>query len=220
MSALTFRERPAATEPDGLLVLHHGRGADELDLHGLAAVLDPEGRLHVVTPRAPLQIPGWPGYHWYEVLRPGFPAPASFAAGSEKLAAFHDELWQTTGIEPARTVLGGFSMGAVMSYALGLRAGRPVPAGILALSGAVPNVEGWAPDLAGRRGLPVLIAHGRSDSVIEVGFGRRASELLAAGGLDVHYLESDLGHQIDPAQVPAVRAWLAEVLPPASAVAG
>lgn len=220
MSALTFRERPAAAAPDGLVVLHHGRGADEVDLHGLADVLDPERRLQIVTPRAPLTIPGWPGYHWYEVLRPGFPAPASFAAGSGALAAFHDELWQRTGIEPARTVLGGFSMGAVMSYALGLFAGRPVPAGILALSGAIPNVEGWAPDLAGRRGLPVLIAHGRNDAVIDVGFGRRASELLAAGGLDVHYLESDLGHQIAPAQVPAMRAWLAEVLPPPSAAAG
>ena len=42
MSALVYRERPAAGEPAGLLVLHHGRGADEHDLLGLADVLDPE----------------------------------------------------------------------------------------------------------------------------------------------------------------------------------
>ena len=208
MSALHYLERQAAGEPDGLLFLHHGRGADEVDLHGLAELLDPDRRLHVVTPRAPLMLSGWPGYHWYEVLRPGYPTPESFAAGYRTLAAFHDEIWQATGIGPGRTVLAGFSMGAVMSYALGLGADRPAPAGILALSGAIPSVAGWAPDLAGRARLPLLITHGRNDPVIEVSFGRRAAELLAAGGLDVEYLESDLGHQIDPAQLPAVRAWL------------
>ena len=65
MSALVYRERPADAGAAGLLVLHHGRGADEQDLLGLADVLDPQRRLHVVTPRAPLAIQGWPGYHWY-----------------------------------------------------------------------------------------------------------------------------------------------------------
>ena len=61
MSPLAHRERPAAGEPAGLLVLHHGRGADEHDLLGLADVLDPEQRLHVVTPRAPLTCRAAPG---------------------------------------------------------------------------------------------------------------------------------------------------------------
>jgi phospholipase/carboxylesterase len=46
-------------------------------------------------------------------------------------------------------VIGGFSMGAVMSYALGLGAGRPAPAAILALSGFIPSVDGFEVDLAG-----------------------------------------------------------------------
>ena len=58
MSALTYSERPAAGDPAGLLVLHHGRGADENNLLGLADVLDPQQRLNVVTPRAPLMIGG------------------------------------------------------------------------------------------------------------------------------------------------------------------
>jgi phospholipase/carboxylesterase len=94
MSALTFQERPAAGEPGGLLVLHHGRGADEHDLLGLADVLDPERRLHVATPRGPLTLPGWPGHHWYAVPRVGYPDPETFRAAYDKLAAFHDELWE------------------------------------------------------------------------------------------------------------------------------
>jgi phospholipase/carboxylesterase len=212
MSSLIHRERPAAAESEGLLVLHHGRGADELDLLPLADALDPSRRLHVVTPRAPLALAGWPGYHWYVVPRVGYPDPETFHAARSALAELHDELWERTGVTPERTVLAGFSMGSVMSYALGLGADRPAPAGILAFSGFVPVVEDWKPDLAGRSGLRVFIAHGRSDPIIEVGFGRRARELLETGGLDVEYHESEAAHQIDPAHLAAAVHWLETAL--------
>jgi phospholipase/carboxylesterase len=212
-SPLVFRERPARGQAEGLLVLHHGRGADEHDLLPVGDVLDPQHRLHVVTPRAPLTLPGWPGNHWYVVPRVGYPDPETFAAAYSSLAAFHDELWQRTGISPARTVLGGFSMGSVMSYSLGLGADRPVPAGILAFSGFVPVVEGWAPGLADRQGLPTFIAHGRNDPIMDIAFARQARELLEHGGLDVSYHESDAAHQIDPAHIPAALDWLAATLP-------
>jgi phospholipase/carboxylesterase len=205
---LVFRERPAAGDPAGLLVLHHGRGADENDLLGLADVLDPGRRLHVVTPRGPLTLPGWPGHHWYVVPRVGYPDPETFHAAYRALAAFHDELWERTGTTPERTVLGGFSMGSVMSYSLGLGPDRPAPAGILAFSGFIPTVEGWQPDLAGRADVRAFIAHGRNDPVMAVTFARRASELLGAAGLDVAYHESDAAHHIDPAHVPAAVEWL------------
>jgi phospholipase/carboxylesterase len=206
--SLIYRERPAASGPAGLLILHHGRGADEQDLLGLADVLDPERRFHVVTPRGPLTLPGWPGYHWYTVPRVGYPDPATFRDAYQQLAAFHDETWERTGLGPDRTVLGGFSMGSVMSYALGLSGDRPAPQGILAFSGFIPTVEGWAPDLASRTWLPVFIAHGRQDPIMDVAFARRARDELEEAGLPVTYLESDVGHQIDPAHIPAARDWL------------
>jgi len=211
---LIVRERPAAGDPAGLLVLHHGRGADERDLLGLADVLDPEQRLHVVTPRAPLTLPGAPGYHWYVVPRVGYPDPETFRAAYAKLAGLHDELWERTGLGPGQTVFGGFSMGSVMSYALGLGPDRPAPAGILAFSGFVPVVEGWEPDVTGRAaaGTRVFVAHGRRDPVMAVDFARRARELLEAGGLDVEYHESDAGHHIDPNHVPAAIDWLGATL--------
>jgi phospholipase/carboxylesterase len=208
MTTLAFQERPASGTPEGLLVLHHGRGSDEHDLLGLADVLDPERRLHVVTPRAPLQLPGAPGNHWYVVPRVGYPDPSTFHAAFETLAAFHDGLWERTGIAPADTVFGGFSMGSVMSYSLGLSGDRPTPAGILAFSGFIPTVDGWQPDLASRADLPVFIAHGRRDPIMDVEFARRASALLEAGGLPVEYHESDAAHHIDPAHIPAAVDWL------------
>ncbi len=195
-----------------MLVLHHGRGSDEQDLIGLADALDPAQRLHVVTPRAPLTLPGSPGYHWYAVPRVGYPDPDTFRAAHRELASFHDGLWERSGIAPERTVLGGFSMGSVMSYALGLDPDRPAPAGVLAFSGFVPTVEGWQPDLAGRKGLRAFVAHGRRDPIIAVDFARQAKGLLEAGGIAVDYHESDAAHHIDPEHVPPAVEWLREVL--------
>ena len=214
MSSLEYRERSAGGPAEGLLVLHHGRGADEHDLIGLADVLDPERRLHVVTPGGPLSVPGWPGRHWYVVPRVGYPDHDTFHAAYDKLAAFHDELWERTGVAPARTVFGGFSMGSVMSYAMGLGSERPPVAGILAFSGFIPTVDGWAASTADRQDARVFIAHGRNDPVMDVGFARHADELLRAGGLDVEYHESDAGHHIDPAHVPAAISWLRATLAP------
>jgi phospholipase/carboxylesterase len=212
VAALTFRERPAVGEAAGMLVLHHGRGTDEHDLLALGDELDRGRRLHLVAPRAPLQLPDWPGYHWYKVPRVGYPDHDTFHAAYDMLSELHDELWERTGIPAGRTVLGGFSMGAVMSYALGLGGDRPAPAGISAFSGFIPIVDGWHAELADRTALQAFIAHGQRDPVMEIGFARRARALLEDGGLRVDYHESNGGHEIAPAMIPAAATWLTGVL--------
>jgi phospholipase/carboxylesterase len=212
MEPLLYLERPADAKPEGLLVLHHGRGTDERDLLGLADALDPARRLRVVTPRAPLALPGSPGYHWYLVPRVGYPDPDTFDAARGALAELHDRLWEETGVGPERTVLGGFSMGSVMSYAMALGADRPAVAGILAFSGFMPVVEGWEPSFADREATRAFVAHGRRDPIMDIEFARRARQLLEAGGLAVEYRESDLGHQIDPSHLADATAWLSETL--------
>lgn len=211
MASLTFAERPPAGDPQGLLVLHHGRGTNEYDLLPLGDAVDPDRQLHVVTPRAPL--PFLDGYRWYETPRVGHPDPATFEASYRALAELHDQLWERTGLDAGRTVLGGFSMGTAMSYALALGADRPAPAGILAFSGFVPTVEGWEPELSDRTGTRVLIAHAVNDPVIGVEFAREARDLLEAAGFSVDYRESQSMHGIDPADVPRAAHWLRDTIP-------
>jgi len=215
--SLSFAERPAAGPAEGLLILHHGRGTDEHDLLRMADLIDPRRRLTVVTPRAPLTVPGSPGYHWYLVPRVGHPDPETFAAARAALAELHDELWERTGLTAAQTVLGGFSMGCVMSYATGLDAERPRPAGILAFSGFIPAVPGWEPDLAERPGLAVQISHGRQDPVISIEFGRAAAARLTDGGLAVDFREFDGGHWIDPYDLERAQGFLSATLTAPSA---
>lgn len=199
--------RPATGEPEGALVLLHGRGADEHDLFPLLDALDPERRLAGYTPRGPLALPPG-GAHWYRLGGIPTPDPATFFPTFELAAGWLDAL----PFPPERIVLGGFSQGAVMSWALGLGAGRPRPAAIVALSGFIPEVEGFALDLAGLDGYPVAIGHGSLDPVIAAEWSRAARTALEAAGADVTYRESPLPHTIDPRFLPELRAFVAQAL--------
>jgi phospholipase/carboxylesterase len=192
-SNLIALERPPAGEAEGALVLLHGRGADEHDLFPLLDALDPERKLHGYTPRGPLSLPPG-GAHWYALG--GIPTPTRehFLASFDLLAEFLDALPYD------RLVLGGFSQGCVMSYALALGRGRPRPAALLALSGFIPRVEGFELDL-GQPLPPVAIVHGTYDPVIPVDFAREAHELLP----DAIYREYPIEHWIDPQAIPLLR---------------
>ena len=203
--------READGDPQGALVLLHGRGADEHDLQPVLDALDPERRLVGITPGAPLPgPPGAGGRWWYMVPRVGYPDPVTFHTTYPRLTAFLDGWLAERGIDWPDTILGGFSMGCVMSYATGLGPGRPAPAGILAMSGFIPTVEGWEPELATRTELPVFITHGAHDPVISVEFARDARARLESAGLSVSYHEHDGGHHLDPRTIPLMADWVAE----------
>jgi phospholipase/carboxylesterase len=196
------RERPAAGESIGALVLFHGRGADENDLFPLLDELDPDRRFDGYTPRAPLHLPPG-GAHWYAVPRVGYPDPATFHASYREAGEWLDSLPQES------IVLGGFSQGCVMSLALGLGSDRPRPAAITGFSGFIPVVEGW--ELDSERPLPpVALGHGTLDPVIPVEFGRQARDILLAAGDDLLWEEYPLPHTLDPAFLGRVRDWLRE----------
>jgi phospholipase/carboxylesterase len=204
--SLRALERPPAGEADGALVLFHGRGADEQDLFPLLDALDPERRLHGYTPRGPLALPPG-GAHWYVVPRVGYPDPQSFHLGYSAAAEWLDAL----PFPPEKIVLGGFSQGAVMTYALGLGKGRPRPAAMLALSGFIPTVEGWEPDLEPPFP-PIAIVHGEYDPVIPVEFARQARAVLEAAGARPLYRELPIEHWIDPSVLPELRQVVSSVL--------
>ena len=126
-------------------------------------------------------------------MRSASPTSETFTKSYELASAWLDELE----VPIERTVVGGFSQGAVMSWALGLGRGRPRPAGIIALSGFVPTVDGFELDLSPPLP-PVAIGHGTYDPVISVEFGRQAKELLEGAGAEVLYRESPMPHAVDP----------------------
>jgi phospholipase/carboxylesterase len=210
--SLTHVIREPAAEPDGALVLFHGRGTDERDLMPIVDMLDPGRRLLGITPRGPLSLPPG-GAHWYAVYKIGFPDPGTFQPTYELAADWLDSVLAERGIPIERTVIGGFSQGAVMSYSLAFGAGRPAPAGVIALSGFMPTVEGFELDLSDREGYPVAIGHGAGDPVIGVEWGRDARDRLVEAGAAVTYREYPLPHMVDPGFLDELRReWLPDRL--------
>jgi phospholipase/carboxylesterase len=201
---LVARWREPGGEPQGALVLLHGRGADEHDLYPLLDLLDPERRLLGVTPGGPLHLPPG-GRHWYALGGIPTPDPETFLSTAPRLAAFLDAL----PVPFEHVVLGGFSQGTVMTWAMTLGPERPRPAGVLALSGFLPRVPGYPLDPGRLEGVPVAVAHGTLDPVISARFGVEAAETLATAGADLVRLESDVPHMVDPAWIEPLRDLVA-----------
>ena len=129
----------------------------------------------------------------------GYPDRETFLATYEEVGSWLDGFLREQGIPHDRTVLGGFSMGAVMAYSFSLGAGRPRPAATTAFSGFIPTVEGFELDLSEIS--PVAIGHGTCDPIIPVEFGQ-ARQVLEEAGASVLYREYPLPHAIDPAFCP------------------
>jgi phospholipase/carboxylesterase len=203
--------RPPAREPAGALVLLQGRGTSEHDLRPLLDVLDPGRRLLGVTPRAPLTLPPG-GAHWYISSGIPRPDPTTFHDTFALVSGWLDALLADHGLDYERLVLGGFSQGAVMAYAIGLGTGRPRPRGLIALSGFMPEVPGFELDLAGLYGYPVALGHGTYDPIIPVEWGRQARDRLLAAGADVTWRESPMPHAVDPDYLAELAGWVSRVL--------
>ncbi len=204
---LHTRVEKGAGAADCLLVLVHGLGADENDLAQLVAYLDADGRFVTVLPRAPK--PYGPGYQWYEFGANG-PDPATFLESVDALDTLVDEACAEHGLQRSEAVLAGFSQGASLMVALGLRSGSTRPAGILAMSGFLPEVEGldydWDTELP-----PVLVQHGSHDPMIPVDRGRSAARTLAEHGAPTVYGEYPMAHQVALESVEQGAAWLKAV---------
>ena len=160
-------------------MLHHGRGTDEADLLGLADALDPERRLHVASPRGPLTpSPAGPATTGTRsrgsAIRTRRPStPASAPGGLPRRALGEDR--DRARADGPRGVLDG--LGDELR-ARAFRTATPGPRGSWPSPASYPWSRDGSPSSPRGRGLPVFIAHGRNDPIMEVEFARRARELL------------------------------------------
>jgi phospholipase/carboxylesterase len=191
-------ERPPAGDPVGALVFFHGYGGAPEEWIGFLDKLDPERRFHGYLPQAPYLDAGG-GRSWFR--------RGSMERQETQLVPVVEWL---DGLPYGReqTVLGGWSQGANLAYALALGPGLARPAGLLALGGGFRDE--LPPDLE-RPLPPIAIAHGRGDEAVPVDVARRAREVLERAGAAVAYCETEVGHKIDEAMIPDLRAFLAKL---------
>ena len=107
-------------------------------------------------------------------------------------------------------ILGGFSQGGMVSAEVAFRSDTSLRALVL-LSPTIVDEASWRQGLAARRGLPVLLAHGRLDAVLAFAPRRCGRDLMREAGLDVTWVPFDGGHEMPPSVVEALNAVPREV---------
>ena len=192
------------------VILLHGYGADGSDLISLGqhwSELLPDATF--IAPNAPNPCAGSPfGFEW-------FPLNVDRIAGridGAKQAApvireFLDDLWEQTGIAPDRTVLAGFSQGAMMALHVGTSLDREL-AGLIAFSGAFVPADGFA--AGGLARPPVTLVHGELDQVVDPDLSRQAATELRDAGFEVTlHISPNTAHGIAPDGLEVATSFLA-----------
>ena len=187
--------------PDTAVVLLHGYGSDGQDLIGLAPYWQQAlpGALFV-SPNAP-QALGMGGYQWFPIDWAGdrlASRQTGVIAARPVLVDFLKDLWSQTGLTPARTILAGFSQGAMMA----LHVGTSLPVdqtlmGVIGFSGAFLPPEGFGDGALARP--PICLIHGDMDDVVDPNESADANNVLTNSGFAVDYhVSRGVGHGIAP----------------------
>ena len=182
---------------DQLILLFHGVGSSAQDLVPVGqAVAQACPRATVVSVEAPHVSQLGRGKEWFSVL--GVTEENRPQRIAQAMPLFLDAIrhWQRlSGIEPERTVLLGFSQGAIMSLESTQTTLQPTPAAhtLIALAGRFAEpVRHAAPKVH------IHLIHGDSDNVVMPRWSIEANEQLKALGGEVTLdLVPGLGHGID-----------------------
>jgi len=207
MPSLFHRIAPrdaSAPSPAPLLVLLHGRGSDENDLLGLTPYLDP--RFQVVSIRAPRKF-SYGGYTWYDLFEIGKPNVDHLVESHQLLLETIDSIQRELPVDPDRTFLLGFSMGAMMSFAVALTHPERIR-GVVAHSGYVPEGTPLPYRWKDLGQTEFFVAHGTEDPIVPVEMGRRSEELLRSAGASFTYQEYPIPHTISDESLSDLAEWL------------
>jgi phospholipase/carboxylesterase len=194
-----------------LVILLHGFGAPGDDLVSLADVLTVPAGMRFVFPEGPLSLSFGPrdARGWWLIDMARIAAdqaagrirdlsneiPKGLAPARETMLAFLKEVERTFGADPRKTVLGGFSQGAMLSCDAILHTDRPY-AGLIQLSGTLLAAQEWTPLLQKRKRLPVFQSHGTQDELLPYVAAERLRDTLTHAGLSVEWLSFRGGHEI------------------------
>ena len=203
---------PNGEGPFPTILTLHGRGANALDLLGLAPSIC-GGKFLVICPQGPLETPVAPdtmGYSWYPMSLGGPPDVAAILSSRQRLQNFLDDALQRYRVDAKKLVILGFSQGGVMAYSLALSNPERFAALVV--------LSSWLPiELAARlsikdavQSLPTLVQHGTQDNMIEIARARDSVERLRGLSLPLTYREYEMGHEIRPRSLMDLSAWLEE----------
>jgi phospholipase/carboxylesterase len=190
MDLLYTAHVPPGDGPHPTVIALHGWGASAHDLIGLAPILH--------------------GFGWWPITETREMDPREFARARQSLRSFIDQALARYPIDRRKLVLMGFSQGGLMAYDLVLSEPERF-AGLVALSSWLPEaVDRAIPPNEAAKNLPALVIHGTQDPMVPVAGAQDSRQRLLARGLNVHYREYPMQHEINPDALRELVIWLEE----------
>lgn len=193
------------------VILLHGFGAPGYDLVPLADVLNVPAGTRFFFPEGPLSLSFGPrdARAWWLIDMSRIEQdraagrtrdlsneiPKGLGPAREQMLTFLQEIEQKFGIDPHKTVLGGFSQGAMLSCDLMLRSTHAYT-GLIQLSGTLLAKQEWLPLLQKRKTVPVFQSHGMQDEILPYAGAEGLRDTLTQAGLSVEWHSFRGGHEI------------------------
>jgi phospholipase/carboxylesterase len=209
-------EIETAPNPDAAIIWMHGLGDDGrgwsevvpslgLPRHLAIRFLFPHAPVMPVTINNGMQMRAW-----YDIRQANLNDRADID-GVRRSQGLVDALLAREaqrGIAPRRTLLAGFSQGGAIALYAGLRFGQRL-AGIVALSTYVIAANRLAAEAsAANRDVPIFMAHGTHDPVVQFAWAERSREALQASGWNVEWHAYPMEHSAVPEEIVAAGAFI------------
>jgi len=217
---LDFLEVNPHSKPIAAVIWLHGLGVDGHDFEPIVPELQLPDSLPIrfVFPHAPKRAVtvnfGMIMPAWFDILDMAGPQKVNvndILESSRQLADLIEAETQR-GLPPDRIILAGFSQGGAIALHTGLRYEKKL-AGIMALSTYLPTVDQLAAEISkANHAIPIFMAHGTSDPLIEIKNAVLTRKALSRLGYKVHWQEYPVAHTVCHEEIQDIRAWILDVL--------
>lgn len=210
-------EVATGNNPVGSIIWLHGLGADGHDFEPIVPELrlPPELPLRFVFPHAPVRPVtingGMQMRAWYDILSFDSEGRADRDGVLQSSALLESLIVQEIerGIAVEKIVLAGFSQGGAVAIHTALQTRHSI-AGLMALSTYMPLPDD-AKQARSRRDLPIFMAHGSFDPVLQLEWGRASADTLIENGYSVDWHEYPMAHAVCPAEIADIGNWLTKI---------
>jgi phospholipase/carboxylesterase len=213
-------EIETAPEPNAAVIWLHGLGDDGRGWSEIVPALNVPSTLSVrfIFPHAPVMPVtinnGYSMRAWYDIRENDFNERADIA-GVKRSQAHIEALIareKARGVTTQRIVLAGFSQGGAIALYAGLRHAERL-AGIVALSTYVIAPAALASEAsAANRDVPIFMAHGTQDPVVQFHWAEASRQVLVAAGYNVEWHTYPMPHSAVPEEIGAAAKFLTRVL--------
>lgn len=180
----------------------HGMGSNEQDLPSILQAVKQD--YFIFSLRGPISQP--PGFSFFTIERIGVPHREPFVKIIHDIQEFINEAVEEYPIDANQLYLLGFSQGAILSQSLVTILGNKL-AGIVSLSGYLPQIVVQEMQHAPMNNVRILLAHGEQDQVIPYNWSEQSKEFFDEKGAIVQHYPYTSGHFVTPSLVEEIEKY-------------